>query len=85
VSSEELQSGDPEPLERLTDFVELPFDERWLERPGALEDRPRQRDREPVDPLWVERHPATVELARQLGYEASPMGVESSLVRVSSS
>jgi hypothetical protein len=77
LSSEALLSGAREPLERLVGFLDLPFDERWLERVKVPVDCWRHRSDEEVDPLWVERHPVTVEVARRLGYDASDVDVAS--------
>jgi hypothetical protein len=68
VQAEDVFSGEREPLGRLLAFMELPWHRGWQRRGALTLDRwPRPHDG--VDPLEVHRHPATVETARELGYE----------------
>jgi hypothetical protein len=68
IPAEHAFSGEREPLERLLEFMGLPWRRRW--QVGAGADLGRwPRPPADVDPLEVHRHPATVETARELGYE----------------
>jgi len=58
-------------LERLLDFVGLSRDARWSELAHVTADRWDSAASSNVDPLEVHRHPSTVEVARELGYDVS--------------
>jgi hypothetical protein len=75
VRSEDLLGGDRGTLERLLAFMDLPWDERWTARTDALVDRWHHRTDSDVDPLAVLRHPATVEAAARVGYDAGDIDV----------
>jgi hypothetical protein len=74
VQAEDLLAGDREALERLLAFMELPWHEGWLEHSRRVVDRWQQHDGR-VDPLEVHRHPTTVELATELGYDLGTLNV----------
>jgi hypothetical protein len=72
LKSEAMFSGERRELERLVDFVGLTRSARWPE----LARRPADRwvtgaSDVDGDPLEVHRHPSTVEVARELGYDVS--------------
>jgi hypothetical protein len=73
VSSEDLLSGARATLEQLLEFLELPWHDRWPAHAAQLSDRPhRTIEGQAIDPLEVHRHPTTVDVARELGYELEP-------------
>jgi hypothetical protein len=69
VRSEDMLAGDPNVLERLVAFMGLPWDERWLSVRQMMIDRWHHRTDRAVDPLAVLDHPATIGVARRLGYD----------------
>jgi hypothetical protein len=75
VKAEELLAGERQTLERLLEFMGLPWDERWLDHAGQTVDRWHFHADRSVDPLEVHRHPATVEVARQLGYDMTHLNL----------
>jgi hypothetical protein len=82
ISYEAIATGDPNTIARLLEFLGLPWKERWLELAEQIVDRwPDHTDRG-VDPLEVHRHPATVEVARELGYDVSRLNLGELLTRV---
>jgi hypothetical protein len=82
IRAEDLLSGRRAPLERLLAFMELPWRDGWLEHAGRIVDRWLHHPDELVDPLEVHRHPTTVELARELGYEIDGLNAGSLEARV---
>jgi hypothetical protein len=75
IRSEEMLGGDPATLERLLDFLDLPWDERILARAKLPVDRWHHRTDELDDPGLLRRHPFAIETARRLGYEADRLPV----------
>jgi hypothetical protein len=71
IQSEAMLAGDRATLEALIAQMGLDWDERWLERTGTRVDRWHHHTDHDVDPLLIEQHPAAVETAAQLGYDAS--------------
>ncbi|MBV9800869.1 MAG: hypothetical protein JO039_22670 [Solirubrobacterales bacterium] len=69
IKSEEILSGKREAMGPLLEFMQLPWDERWRAHAGRVVDRWHHHSDEPVDPLDVHRHPGTVEVAGELGYD----------------
>jgi hypothetical protein len=69
VKSEEILSGPADALAGLLDFIGLRWDDRWLERQTQRVDRWHHHSDEDVDPLQVQRHRLTVDVARELGYD----------------
>jgi hypothetical protein len=69
LRSERMLAGDRGTNTRLVEFLELPWDERWLQQARSSIDRWHHRTDKPLDPLQVLRHPRTVETAQTLGYE----------------
>jgi hypothetical protein len=70
IKSEEIMSGSREAIERLLEFMDLPWDPAWLSRDRVI-DRWHQHADRYVDPLQVHRHPTTADVARELGYDIS--------------
>jgi hypothetical protein len=75
VNAEEILAGDREPLERLLEFMSLPWSDGWVEHTDRRVDRWPRLSADALDPLEVHRHPTTVELARRLGYEMAGLNV----------
>jgi hypothetical protein len=75
VRSERLLGGERGELERLLQFIGLPWHSGWTEHAERLVDRWHHHTDQPVDPLAVRRHPRTVEVARTLGYEVEALDV----------
>jgi hypothetical protein len=73
VRAEDLLSGRRAPLEQLLAFMELPWKDAWLGHAGRIVDRRLHHPDDLVDPLEVHRHPTTVELAREVGYEIASL------------
>jgi hypothetical protein len=73
IQSEELLSGAREPLQRLLDFVELPWNPKWMSDMPRLGTHWEPRPADDVDALEVHRHPTTAEVASQLGYDISTL------------
>jgi hypothetical protein len=71
VRSEEVLGGSRAALERLLEFMHLPWREGWLAHSGRLVDRWHHHTDACVDPRLVLSHPATVETASRLGYDAA--------------
>lgn len=69
VQSERLLGGERDALERLVEFMELPWDDAWVGQTQHVVDRWQHRTDRDVDPLQVLGHPATVDAARRLGYD----------------
>jgi hypothetical protein len=69
VKAEAVLSGERAELERLLEFMDLPWDRRLQGGMGCPIDRWPPYPGRDVDPLEVHRHPATVETARELGYD----------------
>jgi hypothetical protein len=75
ISAEEIVSGDREALEQLLEFIGLPWRDRWLDQAVPPVNRWPRLAADAADPLEVHRHPTTVELARELGYEMARLNV----------
>jgi hypothetical protein len=71
VRSEDLLGGTRSTLERLLDFMDLPWRDGWLEHAQRVVDRWRHHTDAKVDPLQVLSHPVTVDAASRLGYDAA--------------
>jgi hypothetical protein len=69
VRSERLLSGKRSELERLLGFMGLPRRREWLAHAKRRVDRWHHHTDQVVDPLAVRRHPRTVEVAAELGYD----------------
>jgi hypothetical protein len=69
VRAERLLAGERVELERLLEFMGLPWRAGWLEHAERMVDRWHHHTDQDVDPLQVHRHPRTVQVARQLGYD----------------
>jgi Sulfotransferase family len=81
VQSEQMLAGEREELERLLDFIGLPWREEWLMHAGRTVDRWHHHTDRDVDPLQVHRHPVTVEVAHRLGYDLSGLNLGALLAR----
>lgn len=68
VRFEELLSS-PSELMRLTSFLDLPFRNEWRNSVGIRVDRFRSKKPLSVDWTEINRHPKTVALGKQLGYD----------------
>jgi hypothetical protein len=75
ISAEEIVSGDRDALEQLLEFIGLPWRDRWLDQAVPPVHRWPRLAADAADPLEVHRHPTTVELARELGYEMARLNV----------
>ncbi len=75
VQSESILGGDRRELERLLAFMELPWDERWVEHTGRVVDRWHHHTDETVEPIEVLQHSMTVEVAGQLAYDVARLDV----------
>jgi hypothetical protein len=73
VRSEDMLAGDRNTLARLLEFMQLPWDERWIEQTARTVDRWHHHTDRDVDPLLVRDHPATVEAAARLGYDVAEL------------
>jgi hypothetical protein len=69
IKSEEVLSGRREPLERLLQFMGLPWDERWLDHAEQLVDRWHHHTDHEVEPLEALGHPSTLQVSSALGYD----------------
>jgi hypothetical protein len=70
VRSEDLLGGDRSELERLLEFMGLRWRPEWVRHAESRVDRWHHHTDAEVDPLVVLEHPATVETAARLGYDA---------------
>jgi hypothetical protein len=75
IQSEELLSGAPEPLQRLLGFIGLPWNPHWMSDMPRLGRQWEPRPADDVDALEVHRHPTTVEISSQLGYDISTLNI----------
>jgi hypothetical protein len=69
ICAEDILSARRPALQRLLEFIGLPWREDWLAPATRLVDRWHHPADERVDPLEVHRHPTTVDVAQQLGYQ----------------
>src|SRR3954453_19970533 len=69
LRSEDMLSGAGDTLERLVDFMGLPWDDRWHDRTQHVVDRWHHHTDRDVDPFLVRDHPAAIDTARRLGYD----------------
>jgi hypothetical protein len=76
VRAEEMLAGSRPVLERLVEFMGLPWDESWVEQAERVVDRWHHHTDQDVDPLLVREHPLCVEAAARLGYDVSDLDVE---------
>jgi hypothetical protein len=76
VKSEELLSGRRPPVEELLRFMGLSWHEGWRTHARRVVDRWHHQTDEKVDPLEIHRHPATVQLAAQLGYDTAQLNLD---------
>lgn len=81
VQAERLLAGDRAELERLLEFAGLPWREQWLDRDGSTVAHWRHPQGRAVNPLEVHRHPVTIDVARQLGYDLSRLTLGALLAR----
>ncbi len=75
VPSEALLGGDRGEMERLLDFMGLPWRAGWTAHAEHVVDRWHHHTEAHVDPLRVLKHPATVQTATELGYDVVPLDV----------
>lgn len=75
VRSEDLLRGDRAEIERLLEFMGLPWHSGWLDHADRVVDRWHHHTDASVDPLRVLDHAATVEVASALGYDAASVDV----------
>lgn len=75
LKSEDLLSAQRKSLEDLLQFIGVSWDPGWLAHSRQQVDRWPQHAEGRVDALEVHRHPTTVEVARQLGYDISHLNV----------
>jgi hypothetical protein len=75
IRSEEVLSGNREQLERLCELMALPWHDGWLAGTNQSVDRWPRRIGRGVDPGAVRDHPATIDTARRLGYDAVDVDV----------
>ncbi len=80
VSAERILGGDRAAVAELLGFIGLPWREAWVERAEPIDRWFHPTDHE-VNPLEIHRHPATVEVARRLGYELSGLNLGALLAR----
>jgi hypothetical protein len=73
VQAEKLLAGERPELERLLDFMGLPWRAGWVEHSGRLVDRWHHHTDQDVDPLAVRRHRRTIEVATELGYDVEAL------------
>lgn len=71
IKSEQMLGGQPAPLQRLLEFMDLPWDERWLARTRQIVDRWHHHTDENIDHLDIDPASLTVQVTRALGYEIS--------------
>jgi hypothetical protein len=71
VRAERLLGGDRSELERLLEFIGLPWRDAWLARTRQIVDRWHHRTNARLDPMAVLEHPLAVETAARLGYDAA--------------
>lgn len=69
IKSEELLAATRDPLERLLEFMQLRWDDRWRKHAERVVDRWHHHSDQPLDPLQIVRHELTVEVASALGYD----------------
>lgn len=75
VKSEGLLGGDHAVLERLVEFMGLPWRDGWVAQTQRVVDRWQHHTDSDVDPLQVLDHPATVDAAHRLGYDFEDVDV----------
>jgi hypothetical protein len=83
IQSEQMLGGDRATLEALADYMQLGWDERWVERTGRRVDRWNHRTDQHVDPMLIERHPAALATAERLGYSAADVDLDALRARYS--
>jgi hypothetical protein len=69
VKSEDVLGGDRAELERLLDFVGVPWDDGWIAQTERMVDRWHHHTDRDVDALEVLSHPAAVAAGERLGYD----------------
>jgi hypothetical protein len=75
IRAERLLAGDRRALVRLLRFLELPWSDGWEAHHRRVADRWQDYAEHGVDPLELHRHPTTVEVAAQLGYDVSGLNL----------
>ena len=83
VKSEDMLAGDPDVLDELAGHMGLPPDERWKDHVTRRVDRWNHRTDRDFDPFELRDHPATIDLARRLGYCEDDVDVEALRARYS--
>jgi hypothetical protein len=73
VRSEDVLGGSPPALERLLEFMDLRWSAGWVEHARRVVDRWHHHTDADVDPLQVLAHPAAVDTAARLGYDAAEL------------
>lgn len=81
IKSEQMLSGERAPLQRLLDFMGLPWDERWLARVRQIVDRWHHHTDEDLDRLDIAPASLTAQVAHTLGYEMSGLDLQALRVR----
>ncbi len=69
LKSEDLLAGERSAIEQLLGFLDLPWTDGWLEHVGKSVDKWHFHTDEEVEPARVFRHQATLEVAREFGYD----------------
>jgi hypothetical protein len=69
VQAEGLLAGDRQALEELLEFMGLRWHEGWIAHAHRMVDRWHHHTSDDVNPLNIRRHPRTLAVATQLGYE----------------
>ena len=76
LKSENLLGGDGDALAALLEFMDLPWDDGWVDATERNVDRWHHHTDHEVDPLKVLDHPRTVHTARELGYDVSDLDLD---------
>jgi hypothetical protein len=69
VQAERLLAGERPAVEGLLDFMGLRWHEGWLAHADRMVDRWHHHTADDVDPLTIHRHPRTLAIAAELGYD----------------
>jgi hypothetical protein len=83
LKSEDLLAGDRESVEQMLRFLDLPWSDGWLEHAGHSVDKWHFHTDEEVDPGRVLRHPATVQVADEFGYDLTQFNEDALQARYS--
>lgn len=79
IRAEDLLGGEERTLVDLLRFLGLPRHQDWTARLGRRVDRWHHHTDQDLEPELIARHPATVTLARQIGYD--PLAVDVDALR----